>query len=99
MVVLKRGTGIVALVGTALGLAGGAFFPLEVLPSWLRWIDDVVPTRYAYDGAHAALFRGAGWAHDAAVLVLCSGVFLPLGLAAFAVALAAARRRGSLAQY
>jgi ABC-2 type transport system permease protein len=99
VLLLKRGINIVALIGLGLGLFGGAFFPLRVLPGWLRWVGDVVPTRYALDGLRAALFTGNGWSTDAEILVLCSAVTLPLGLAVFSAALAMARRRGSLAEY
>ena len=36
VLVIKRATVVVTLASFALGLLGGAFFPVEVLPSWLE---------------------------------------------------------------
>jgi ABC-2 type transport system permease protein len=98
-VVFKRGANLSWVVALALGLAGGAYFPLSVLPDWLRTISDALPIRHIFDGARTALFDGSGWGSDALALAAFSAVCLPLALFLFASALEAARRRGSLADY
>jgi ABC-2 type transport system permease protein len=99
VVAFKRGNQIIAFVSLALGFAGGAFFPLGVLPHWLEFLGKLVPTRFIFDGMRAALFRGAGWHEDALVLLGYSLVGLPLTLWAFSRAVDHARRTGSLSEY
>jgi ABC-2 type transport system permease protein len=99
VVVFKRGNNIVAFVAVLLGFAGGAFFPLEVLPGWLEFIGKLMPTRFVFDGMRAALFVGTGWVDDALVLLGYSVIGLPVALWAFARGLEYARRHGSLAEY
>ena len=99
IIVFKRGNNIVGFVSLALGFAGGAFFPLAVLPGWLEFLGKLVPTRFVFDGMRAALFKGAGWGEDTLVLLVYSVIGLPLALWAFSRAVQHARRRGSLAEY
>ena len=99
VIAFKRGNNVIGLVTLALGFAGGAFFPLRVLPGWLEFIGKLFPTRFIFDGMRAALFRGGGWGADAAVLIVYSAIGLPLALWWFSSALQHARRRGSLAEY
>jgi ABC-type multidrug transport system permease subunit len=99
VVIFKRGNNIVGFVSLALGFAGGAFFPLAVLPGWLEFLGKLMPTRFIFDGTRAALFKGAGWGEDTLVLLAYSVIGLPLALWAFSRAVRHARRRGSLAEY
>jgi len=99
VVAFKRGNNLLGLVSLALGFAGGAFFPLTVLPGWLEFIGKLLPTRFVFDGARAALFRGGGWGEDAGVLLGYGAIGLPLALWAFSLALARAKRLGSLSEY
>jgi ABC-2 type transport system permease protein len=99
VVAFKRGNNIVGFVSIALGFAGGAFFPLAVLPGWLEFIGKLLPTRFIFDGVRAALFTGTGWGVDALVLLGYSVIGLPLALWAFSRALEYAKGRGSLAEY
>jgi ABC-type multidrug transport system permease subunit len=99
VVAFKRGNNLLGLVAVALGFAGGAFFPLDVLPGWLEFIGKLLPTRFIFDGVREALFRGSGWGEDAVVLLGYSALGLPLALWAFSRALEHARNRGSLAEY
>jgi ABC-2 type transport system permease protein len=99
VIAFKRGNNIIGFVSLALGFAGGAFFPLSVLPGWLEFLGKLVPTRFIFDGMRAALFRGGDWSDDALVLLVYSAVGLPLALWAFSRAVQHARNRGSLAEY
>jgi ABC-2 type transport system permease protein len=98
-IVFKRGANLSWVVALALGLAGGAYFPISVLPDWLGTVSDILPTRHIFDGARSALFDGSGWGSEALTLVAFSALSLPLALWSFAIALESARRRGSLAEY
>jgi ABC-2 type transport system permease protein len=97
-IVFKRGQTIVAAVTFAMTFAGGAFFPLGVLPGWLEAIGKVMPTRFAFDGMRHALFGGA-WGLDAGVLAAIGLVGIPLSIYVFSSALEQAKRSGTLAQY
>jgi ABC-2 type transport system permease protein len=99
VVAFKRGNQIISFVSLGLGFAGGAFFPLAVLPGWLEFLGKLAPTRFIFDGLRAALFSGESWGEDAAVLLGYSAVGLPLALWAFSCSVQHARRMGSLAEY
>lgn len=99
VLVIKRGATISGLVIFAMSLAGGAFFPVAVLPGWVEAVGKVVPPRFAFDGFRAALFEGSGWANDAFTLAAFSVVAIPLSVWLFGRAMFYARRSGTLAQY
>ena len=99
VLVIKRGEIFLAALITGMALVSGAFFPVEVLPSWLQPLGDVVPTRFAYDGLRAALFRGDGWDDDVLALLAFASVCIPAGVWFGGRALEFTRRRGSLSQY
>jgi ABC-type multidrug transport system permease subunit len=99
VLVIKRGEVLAGMVATGMGLVSGAFFPVAVLPAWLEPLGAVVPTRFAFDGLRAAIFRGEGWGDDTLALLLFAAVSLPVAIFAFSQALGYARRAGSLGQY
>jgi ABC-2 type transport system permease protein len=99
VIVIKRGAVVATLVTFFLGLVGGAFFPVSVLPGWLEAIGKVVPTRFAFDGLRAALYQGGDWQGDAAALAAIGLVTLPLAMWLFGAALSYGRRSGTLVQY
>jgi ABC-2 type transport system permease protein len=99
VMVIKRGDVVVGLGVFALGLFSGAVFPISVLPGWLQPIAEVMPTRFSFDGLRDALFGGSGWSDDVAVLCLFAVVLVPPALWAFAAAMRAAKRSGSIAEY
>jgi ABC-2 type transport system permease protein len=99
ILVLRQAQILITLTTLGLFLVGGAYFPVSVLPSWLRPLADVLPTRFAFDGIRAAVFRGGGWVADAAWLTLFCAVAIPMAAFSFTGALSLAKRRGSLASY
>jgi ABC-2 type transport system permease protein len=99
VLVFKRGQMITGAIVYLMTLLGGMLFPVSVLPDWLRPLADLMPLKYALDGARDALFSGSGWASDAAVLAAWAVVLWPLALFAFDRAGAYARRAGSLSEY
>lgn len=99
VLVVKRGEALVGLLTYALGILGGAFFPIEVLPSWVEALAAVAPTRFAFDGVRAAIFEGGGWAGDAAVLFAFAAVSIPLANFLFSQAVEYTRREGTMSQY
>lgn len=95
----KRGEGLAALFTFALGLLGGALFPVGVLPGWLHGMSAAAPTRYAFDGVRAALFEGAGWGGPLLALALFVVVAVPLSLWGFRLSVNHSIRTGALSQY
>jgi ABC-2 type transport system permease protein len=99
MLVVKRGEALVGLFTYALGILGGAFFPISALPSWLEPIARIVPTRFAFEGLRRAIFLGEHWVRDALILLVMGIVALPLATYFFTRAVDHTRRTGTLTQY
>lgn len=99
VLVVKRAETVLALIAFALGFAAGAYFPRSTLPGPLEAIGGVLPTRFAFDGARSALFRGDGWGDDVLILLLMGAVGLVAAMGLFVAGLAQTRRRGTLARY
>jgi ABC-2 type transport system permease protein len=98
----KRGTGVVGLLTTAVTLMSGAYFPIEVLPTWLQGFAKILPMTIALKGIRDAMLANAGWADVMpviGVLVPCAVVSLGLGTLAFRAAFTRERRRGTLGLY
>jgi ABC-2 type transport system permease protein len=99
VLVFKHGELLVASMILMLGLLGGALFPVAVLPNQLQFVTRLVPTRYAFDGARAAVFGGSGLGTDLMALAVFAAVTLPFSLIFFRRAMIAVRRVGTLSQY
>jgi ABC-2 type transport system permease protein len=99
VLVLKRGDTIVSTAIFAMGILGGAMFPISVLPGWVQPLSHLMPTRFAFHGLRTAIFLGHAWGSDAARLLLFDIVSLPIAVWAFGYALHWGKRMGSLAQY
>jgi ABC-2 type transport system permease protein len=102
MLTFRRGGGGVMIGVTILGLLSGAYFPLDLLPSWLGAIASVNPIAIAIDGVREALLGGGGWASvdpDVLLLLPMAAASLTAGIVAFRLALARERRNGTLGLY
>lgn len=97
--VVKRGEAVGAVLVSMLVLLGGAYFPISIFPAGIEAIGRFVPTRFAFDGIRAAVFRGEGWAEPLLKLLAFGAVSLPIAVFLFDQALKLAKRRGTLAQY
>ena len=100
VLVFKRGDPFAFVLGTLSALLGGVYYPVEVLPSWLRHAADLVPLTYALRGLRRAILGGASAAQilpDLGVLALFAAAGLPLSLWVFGRAMDRAKRDGTLA--
>jgi ABC-2 type transport system permease protein len=98
----KRGTGVVGLLTTAITLMSGAYFPIDVLPTWLQPFAKILPMTIAMEGIRDAMLANAGWAEALPVIGVvapCAVVSLVLGTLAFRAAFTRERRRGTLGLY
>ena len=98
----RRGGGLAGIVGTLLGLASGAYFPLTLVPDWAEALAEANPIAILLDGLRGLLLGGDGWGSilpDLALLAPVSAASLALGILAFRVALARERGRGTIGLY
>lgn len=97
--VLRYGLGAENLAWVAIfavAPVSGIYYPVSVLPDWLRFIADLLPASHVFEGMRALLFghvfRTDLFVHAVALNV----VYLGLGIAVFLGVFRAARRRGLL---
>jgi ABC-2 type transport system permease protein len=102
VVATQQGGQVPALLAAALTLLSGAFFPLSVLPAWLRALADLSPLTYALRALRASTLPGGGAAeivHDLAIVAGSAAVLLPLSVLCLTLALRRARATGRLASF
>ncbi|MEE8640738.1 MAG: ABC transporter permease [bacterium] len=102
LLVFKQGNPINLFFGQLAVLLSGVYFPVEVLPDWLRAVAAFIPLTYALDVARSAVLGGAA-AGPATKSIIILGAFavgaLAAGGAGFRWALSRAKRDGSMSQY
>jgi ABC-type multidrug transport system permease subunit len=95
VVVVGQGGALAQVTVFALGFLGGAYFPLVLLPGWLRTLSYANPTRYALEGLRSTMFGGS-WAPSLAILAGFAIALVPLSVLLFRFALSVSVRRGLL---
>ncbi|NMP21722.1 ABC transporter permease [Sulfobacillus sp. DSM 109850] len=95
----ERGAQATQVIQGVLLLVSGVYYPVSVLPHWIRWASVLSPATYTLTAVRRAVLSGAP-IHDligVSVGLLASGVVLiPLGLGIFMMAERHAMRVGSL---
>lgn len=102
IIVFKRGDPINWVVSSASILVGGVFYPVSILPGWLRFFSRLLPITYSLEGIRGALLKGEGLSSlggDILALAIISAVLIPISLALFRLAVNHARRTGTLVKY
>ncbi len=102
IMVTKQGDPINWIFTTLTGLLSGVFFPVEVLPPYLRILSSALPPTYALKALRLTLMRGASLAEvvpELVFLVVTSCLTIPLGLLVFHLGFDKARKTGSLEEY
>ncbi|HYY33534.1 MAG TPA: ABC transporter permease [Gaiellaceae bacterium] len=87
---------------TLLTIGSGAFFPLQLLPSWIATVAEYNPMTLALEGMRRAIIGGEGWSAVAPKLMLLapmSAASLAGGILVFRLAMRRERRRGTLGMY
>jgi ABC-2 type transport system permease protein len=100
--VFKQGDPFTAVVTMAAVLVSGMLYPVDVLPSWLRWLSVTIPQTHSMEAMRLALLQGYSvleLAVPLGALALFTVVLVPIALLAFRLALYRARVVGSLAHY
>ncbi len=100
--VFKRGNPLLWIFSQASFLLGGVFFPVNVLPGWLRQVAKFIPLTHALEGMRLALI-GTGAPGEVTRSLILTALFaaalLPTSLVVFSYAVKKAKMRGTLAQY
>ena len=102
VMVLKRGDPIAWFLNTLSGLLGGVYYPLEVMPGWMRWLAGWLPITYALQSMRLALLQGASTMSllpQMLTLAAFGLVLFPMSLIAFRYAVRRAKLEGSLSHY
>lgn len=95
----ERGAQATQVIQGVLLLVSGVYYPIRVLPHWIRWAAVLSPATYTLHWVRRTILDGAPVHAVLAVSaeLLASGVILiPLGLAIFLLAERYAMRKGSL---
>lgn len=102
IMVLKRGDPFMWIFTNASWFLGGVYYPIDVLPSWLKKFSYFLPITYAMDGMRLALLKGYSLFqlkyHILALLLFCV-IMLPLSVAIFIFAVKKTKKDGSLTHY
>jgi ABC-2 type transport system permease protein len=97
--ILRHGSGAEALAWSVLfGLTplSAVFYPVSVLPAWVRPISLALPSTHVFEGMRAAIGSGVvAWGQMAWAVGL-NALWLAVAGAVFAAQFQAARRRGAL---
>jgi len=102
IMVLKRGDPITWVFTGISALLGGLYFPISVLPDWLRTFSYFLPVTYSLEGMRLAILKGYSLGEllpNILALVLFSLVMLPFSIIVFNIAVKIAKRDGSLTHY
>lgn len=102
IMVYKKGDPVVWLFTSIAGLLGGIYYPVAVLPSWLKPLAYGLPITYALEAVRLVALKGASLtavSPHLLVLALFGLTLLPLSLMVFHLAVNRAKVDGSLSQY
>jgi ABC-2 type transport system permease protein len=102
IILMKRGD----VVGWGLRVSSlvlsGVYYPIGVLPGWLRFVGQALPLTHALELLRRSLLLGEGlpqlWG-ELLILILLTLILLPLGALACNLAIRIARTDGSLSHY
>ncbi|MEW6570514.1 MAG: ABC transporter permease [Nitrospirota bacterium] len=102
IIVFKQGSPISWAIGISSGLLGGVFYPVDILPLWLKPYAHLLPITHALEAIRQVLLKGATFSaiyNEILALSIFVISLFPLGLFAFSYGLKIARKEGSLIHY
>jgi ABC-2 type transport system permease protein len=102
IILMKRGDTLGWALRVSSLVLSGVYYPVDVLPSWLRLIGQLLPLTHALELLRRSLLLGEGFAELWGELLMLAGltlVLLPLGVLACHLAIRVARTDGSLSHY
>jgi len=102
IMVTKQGDPISFLFNAISNLLSGVFFPISVLPTWLRFFSYLLPLTWSLEAIRYSLLKGYTLFQLAPyleILSLFTVITVPFGLGLFAWGFRRARVEGSISQY
>jgi len=102
VLVTKRSSPVASFLALVTSLLAGVYFPVQVLPDWMRFFSNLIPATYALSALRRTLLQGTSidmLGQDLLALLIFTLVLLPLGLVSFYFAVRWAKMDGSLATY
>lgn len=102
VLVMKQERVVTSVIVFSSVLLGGVAFPVDVLPSWLRFVAELLPFTHSVTGLRRSLLLGESWSDLAPVLLTLLAfavVLFPLGLATFNLCLNRVKVTGTLGHY
>lgn len=99
--VLRLGLGAESLAWAcifALLPVSGVYYPIAVLPEWLKPVAHAVPSSHVFEGMRAILIKGEVPYGEMAAALALNLVYLAIGTGTFLYAFHVARKRGLLLQ-
>lgn len=98
----KRGDPVNFFLSTGTAFFGNVIFPAKLLPHPVQWVSQWLPMSWSLQVVRGALLKGASLDDVAAPIArlgILTAILVPLGLLAAKIAIAKAKREGSLVQY
>lgn len=102
VMVLKKGDPVAGLFNSISWLLGGVYYPVSILPSWLKPFSYFLPITYSLEGMRLALIKGASFYNllpSILSLLLFTAILMPVSIYSFQYAIRLAKRDGSLTHY
>ncbi len=102
IIVFKQGSPISWLMGISAGLLGGVFYPVSVLPEWLKPLSFLLPITHSLEAMRRILLHGATLFdvyNEILILTIFAIFLLPAGLLSFGYGLRFAKKEGTLTHY
>lgn len=102
VMVFKRGEPLTGLIGKLSTLLGGVYYPVTILPLWLRPVSFMLPITYSLRGMRHALLQGytiRALMPDLLPLMLFCIILFPASLFIFKLAVRKAKIDGTLTQF
>jgi ABC-2 type transport system permease protein len=102
VMVLKKGDPVAGIFNGISWLLGGVYYPITILPTWLRACSYFLPLTYALEGMRLALLKGASFYQLLPSILSLLGftaVLMPISIYSFQYAIRLAKRDGSLTHY
>jgi ABC-2 type transport system permease protein len=101
-IVVKQAVAGTTWIIAGISLVAGLYFPVSLLPAWLRWVSDAQPFTPAVDLLRHTLVNAPlreSWLVSVGKLAAYTVLLLPAAIWVLARALDFARRRGTLTEY
>jgi ABC-2 type transport system permease protein len=102
VLVTKTSSPLTRLLALATSLLSGVYYPIDVLPNWVRSFSHLLPATYSFEALRRTMLQGASLTEvgrDLLALLGFTVVLLPIGLVTFRYAMRWAKIDGSLSQY